>query len=371
MSHRRRRQSDRPANDENAKSGRPTDMEDIYVDVRSPGSFSGIRNLKRYSGRSEQEVKKFLVGQDTYTLHKPRRIRFPRRKTYSKGIADLYQIDLADVSNLAAFNDGARYLLTCIDVFSKRAWAVPIRTKTGRDVANAFEKILIDGTPNMVQSDKGTEFLNSMFQSMLKRTGIKFYTSKNEDLKASVVERFNRTLKTKMYRYFTYKNTRRYVDVLDDMLHSYNNTYHRSIGMTPAEVNVDNEHMVRKRLYPIKPKSHKWKYEVGDRVRIAMQKRSFRKGYLGDWSHEIFEIKSRLPTVPVTYELADLADESIKGRFYNQELQRVAKSDDDEHFDIDRILRTRKRNDGRIEYLVSWKGYPSKFNSWVSNIVTK
>ena len=106
----------------------------------------------------KQEVKKFLVGQDTYTLHKPRRIRFPRRKTYSKGIADLYQIDLADVTNVAAFNNGARYLLTCIDVFSKRAWAVPIRTKTGRDVVNAFEKILIDGTPNMVQSDKGTEF---------------------------------------------------------------------------------------------------------------------------------------------------------------------------------------------------------------------
>ena len=106
-------------------------------------------------------------------------------------------------------------------------------------------------------SDKGTEFLNSMFQSMLKRRGIKFYTSKNEDLKARMVERFNRTLKTKIYRYFTYKNTRRYVDVLDDMLHSYNNTYHRSIGMAPTEVDVDNEHIVRKRLYPIKPKSHK------------------------------------------------------------------------------------------------------------------
>jgi len=79
--------------------------------------------------------------------------------------------------------------------------------ESGRDVANAFEKILIDGSPNMVQSDKGTEFLNSTFQSMLKRGGIKFYTSENEDLKASVVERFNRTLKRKMYRYFTYKNT--------------------------------------------------------------------------------------------------------------------------------------------------------------------
>jgi len=98
---RRRRPSDRLANVETAKSGHPTDMEAIYVDVRSPGSFGSIRNLKRYSGRLEREVKTFLAGRDTCTLHKPRRISFPRRKTYSKGIADLYQIDLADVSNIA------------------------------------------------------------------------------------------------------------------------------------------------------------------------------------------------------------------------------------------------------------------------------
>ena len=112
---------------------------------------------------------------------------------------------------------------------------------------------------------------------MLRRHGIKFYTSENDDLKAAVVERFNRTLKTKMFRYFTHANTRRYVDVLDDLLHSYNNTYHRSIGMSPAKVDTDNEDEVRARLYPLKPKSYKWKYAVGDRVRIAMQRRPFRK----------------------------------------------------------------------------------------------
>ena len=85
------------------------------------------------------------------------------------------------MSNISSYNDGVRYLLTCIDVFSKKAWAVPVRTKTGREVTNAFEKILLDVTHNMVQSDKGTEFLNSTFQSMLKRRGIKFYTSENED----------------------------------------------------------------------------------------------------------------------------------------------------------------------------------------------
>lgn len=340
-----------------------------YTDPRVPGSFGGVQILKRYSDRSEREVRKFLVGSDAYTLHKPRRIRFPRRKTYSKGIADLYQIDLADMSSLSPFNDGMRYLLTCIDVFTKRAWAVPVRTKSGRDVTEAFEKILDERACNMVQSDKGTEFLNSTFQGMLRRRGIHSYTSENEDLKASVVERFNRTLKSKMYRYFTRANTRRYVDVLDDLLHSYNNTYHRSIGMAPTEVGPHNEDEVRVRLYPTKPKSHRWKYEVGDRVRIVMQRRPFRKGYLGDWSREIFEIASRLPTSPVTYELRDLDGEVIKGRFYEPEVQKVSKSRDD-YFDVDRILKTRKRG-GKIQYLVSWKGYPAKFNSWVEDIASK
>jgi len=344
-------------------------LDSVYVNPRAPGSFSGVRTLKRYAGRSERETKKYLSARDAYTLHKPRRIRFPRRKTYSKGVADLYQIDLVDLSSLSTFNNGMRYLLTCIDVFSKHTWAVPVRTKSGREVSEAFERVLDERACTMVQSDKGTEFLNSTFQSMLRRRGVKFYTSENEDLKASVVERFNRTLKTKMYRYFTHANTRRYLDVLDDLLHSYNHTRHRSIGMAPIEVGPHNEDEVRARLYPTKSKFYAWKYDVGDRVRIAMHRRPFRKGYLGNWSEEIFEIATRMPTSPVTYELRDLAGDLIKGRFYEPEVQKVTKSDR-EHFDVDRILKTRKRG-GKIQYLVSWKGYPSKFNSWVDEIVPR
>jgi len=156
---------------------------------------------------------------------------------------------------------------------------------------------------------------------MLRRRGIKFYTSENEDLKAAVVERYNGTLKTKMFRYFIHANTRRYLDVLDDLLHSYNNTHHRSVEMAPSEVNADNEDVVRARLYPLKPKTYRWKYVVGDRVRIGMQRQPLRKGYLGEWCEEIFEISTRLPTVPVTYELRDLLGESIKGRLYEPEIQ--------------------------------------------------
>ena len=94
--------------------------------------------------------------------------------------------------------------------------------------------------------------------------------------------------------------------------------HHRSIGMALSEVNADNEDVVGARLYPLTPKTYRWKYAVENRVRIGMQRRPFRKGYLGEWSEEIFEINTRLPTVPVTYELGDLLGESIKNAFTSQ-----------------------------------------------------
>jgi len=241
-------------------------------------------------------------------------------------------------------------------------WAVPTKAKTGREVSRAFEKILADGCKrNMVQSDKGKEFLNSTFQSMLQRHDIKFYTSENENIKAAAVERFNTALKTKTYRYFTAKNNRRYVDVLPDLLHSYNHTYHRSIGMAPVEVDDTNEHLDRARLYPLKPKSYKCKYDVGD---ITMRSQPFKKGYLGRWSEKIFEIDAHLPTVPVTFRLKDLTNDVIKGKFYESEIQKVVK------IDVEKILNTRKRG-GRIEYLVKRVGYPVKFNSWTDILQPK
>ena len=125
-----------------------------YIDPKASGSFDGIQNVRRYGGEMKD-----LARNDAYTLHKSARVRLRRRKTYSKGPGDLLQIDLEDLVNISSHNDGYRYLLTCIDVFTQRAWAVPTKTKSGREVSRAFEKILTDGyKPNVVQSDKGTEF---------------------------------------------------------------------------------------------------------------------------------------------------------------------------------------------------------------------
>ena len=277
------------------------------------------------------------------------------------------------MSNIARYNDSHRYLLTCIDVFSKKAWAQPLLAKTSKHVTEAFERILATASDGcrMLQTDKGTEFLNSTFQEMLRRHNVHFYTSENDDIKASVVERFNRTLKSKMYRYFTFKNTRRYIDVLQQLVDSYNETHHRSIGMAPNSVNADNEGLVRSRTRSGRdpPKSstkQRWRYRVGDTVRIVETRHSpFAKGYTAKWTRELFRVALRQPTAPVTYTLSDLMDEPIKGKFYEAELQKVSPR---EHFTIDKILKTRRGADGKIAYYVSWQGYSSKFNSWVDEL---
>jgi len=106
----------------------------------------------------------------------------------SKGIADLYQADLVDMSGIENYNNSYRYLLTCIDIFTKRAWAIPLRSKTGKEVTAAFRKILAssDRRPRMLQTDKGTEFLNATFQRMLADNDV--YNTENENIKASIVE---------------------------------------------------------------------------------------------------------------------------------------------------------------------------------------
>jgi hypothetical protein len=243
-----------------------------YFDPKHAGSFGGVQTFKRHvkDRIKTKAIRTWLRNQDAYTLHKPVRLKFRRRRTFTVGVGDLWQADLADLSSLSKYNDKNKYLLTCIDVFSKYAWVLPIKSKSGSSLTEAFSTLLVDRNPAHLQTDKGTEFLNGSFQSLLSKHAIRFYTSENDDIKASVVERFNRTLKTKMWKYFTHKNTYRYIDILQDLVHSYNNTYHRSIGMTPAEVSIDNEDIVRKRLYGEKKRTAKWKYDVGDKVRISI-----------------------------------------------------------------------------------------------------
>ena len=157
------------------------------------------------------------------------------------GVDNQWQSDLVDMSHLSKFNQGYNYILTTIDIFSKYAWAVPLKNKTGQALVEAYRQIFSLGrVPQKLQTDKGTEFINRGVQALLKEYDVKFFTTNNET-KASVVERFNRTLKTKMWKYFTSQNTHRYIDILPDLMEAYNNSFHRSIKTKPSQVSRENE----------------------------------------------------------------------------------------------------------------------------------
>ena len=277
------------------------------------------------------DVKRWLRKQQTYTLHKPIRRKFYRRKTVATGIDYQWQADLADMSSTSKFNDKYRFLLCIIDVFSKYAWVVPVKDKTGKTLVHALKSVLKSGQkPKSLQTDKGTEFKNKDFQNFLKSKKIHFFTTENPETKASIVARFQRTLKSRMWKYFTHHLTLRYLDILSKLVNAYNHSYHRSIKHAPVSVTVQNETKVSEILFGNKKlncknsKSSQAKFKVGDFVRINKTKRTFEKGYLPNWTQELFKISAVIKTQPpVSYKITDLDGESVRGTFYSQELQRV------------------------------------------------
>ena len=274
------------------------------------------------------------------------------------------------MQSMQKFNDGYRYLLVCIDVFSKYAWVVPLKNKEGLSLVEAFKVILSSGRkPEKIITDQGAEFFNKHFKALLKDEDIELYNTYNE-IKASVVERLKRTLKTRKWRYFTSKKTMRYIDMLPNLVYSYNHTIHRSIKKKPAslsitkDVTVDNEKQAWHTLCDDHDgvKHVKYKFNIGDQVRISKIKRTFEKGYLPNFSKEIFTVSKQIPREPPGYKLKDYDGEELKGTFYEKGLQKVIKSD--YVYEVEKILK--KRGRGRnVQYLVKWLGCPNKFNSWV------
>ena len=216
------------------------------------------------------------------------------------GIDDQWQADLVDLSSLKKENKNYKYLLTCIDVFSKFAWIEPLKDKNGKSLKEAFARILkkAQRKPRALQTDKGSEFTNKLLQRWLSSRNIHFFTTHNEETKASIVERFNRTIKTRTWRYFTSKNTKKYIDVLKDLVHSYNHSYHRSIKRTPASVDYENQEKVWLTLCADSSRIEAPKLSVGDYVRISKTRGNFQKGYFPNWSEELFIITEALQGKP-------------------------------------------------------------------------
>ena len=251
------------------------------------------------------------------------------------------------MQTFSRFNRGVKYLLAVIDIFSNYGWLVPLKDKSGKSVATAFKQIFKERKPTKIWVDKGKEFYNKDVKSL-----IELYSTENEE-KSSVVERWNRTMKEKMWKYFSANSTSVYIDVLDDLVEQYNNTRHSSITMTPVEASKKtNEIQVWRNMYPehVEIKTYHARLSVGDKVRITKKKKTFEKGYTPWWTEEVFTISAVQNTSPVTYKIADLNGEEIQGTFYEPELQKTNQ-------DVYRIEKGVKK--GKTKSLVKWKGYPA------------
>ena len=345
------------------KKERKKDLLQKYHDPKAPGSLGGVSRFARAQHLPANKVRETLERDLGYSLHKPRRRHFPTLPVMVFGMDEQWVADLIEVINIAKYNRGYKYLLTVVDVFSKYAWVEPIKSKTGKDVTAAFEKILKRSQgrqPQNLQTDDGKEFYNKHFQALMKGKSIHHFSTRG-DSKASVVERFNRTLKGRLYRYFTIKNTLTFLPMLQDLVLGYNRSYHRSIKMTPERVNAHNEEEVWDNLYAkrLNGKRLKPKFKVNDRVRLNKKFRTFKKGYLQGWTEEVFIVSRVVPGSVVTYRIKEMDDTPLEGTFYSQDLQKVTVSDDD----LYRVEKVLKRKGNKL--LVRWKGWPDKYDSWI------
>lgn len=338
-------------------------IKEAYTDEKLPCAYSSVKNVykylkPKYKSLKYEQVEKVLEDLESFTLHRPNQSRFPRRKTVSPGLYASLQIDLADMSRYKKDNDGVTFLLVCIDIYSRRLFVKTLKSKKGQEVALALQDIFkeIGVTPMTIYSDDGKEFYNSHVKELLAKNFVNLFSPKSE-IKCAIVERANRTLKTRLAKYMTQKYNRRYVDVLQQVVNGINNSVNRGIGKKPVDVERGDFST------PMPVDSVKIKFRVGDHVRIAAKRGQFDKGYEQGWTTEVYVISKVFARKPVTYNIVDTNGEKIAGIFYTRELTKCTYKPDAQ-YRIEKILATRTVR-GKKQHLVRWDGYGAEFDSWI------
>lgn len=280
------------------------------------------------AGMTKEELEKWADE-----IHKPfKKSKYLLKvKVFHKD--DIWSADLIELPPEYLGRTSYKFALTVIDLYTKYAWVRKLKNKTGVEVKNAFENIMetSDRTPRKLWVDNGSEFYNKNFKAMLKdNNDINMYSTFNEG-KAVVIENFNRTLKTRLFKQFTIQGNQKWINIIQSVVDKYNNKPHSLIGISPSEASknpekikeaiMQNNYSNELKAFDLKSKNKRFK--VDDRVRIFKYKYHFDKGFTGFWTSEIFKVKNIHNTDPITYELVDLHNEEIHGKFYAHELQKT------------------------------------------------
>ena len=235
---------------------------------------------------------------------------YATNKTDVYFIDDIWSLDILDLKDYGLeINRGYRYVLVIIDNFSKYGWTVPLKNKNAQTIKDSFENILITSKrqPNLIESDRGKEFYNNIFQSFLNKNSIKLY-SRNSSYGAVFAERFNKSIRDLLKRPVFEKGDGNWIDVLPTLTKQYNNRIHSSIKLTPIQASLKkNEGFVYKNLLD-KRKKVKPKFQINDLVRTADLKKTFSKGDTTNWSYKLYKNTELVDDTIPSYRLDELKE---------------------------------------------------------------
>ena len=241
---------------------------------------------------------------------KPPKKYYPTNKTDVYYIGDIWSLDILDLKDYGPKNNrGYRYVLVIIDNFSKYGWTVPLKNKNAQTIKDSFENILISTNrkPNLIETDRGEEFFNNIFQDFLNKNYIKLF-SRNSSYGAVFAERFNRTIRGLLKKIVFEQGDAKWIDILQSITKQYNNRVHSSTKLSPKDASLKkNEGYVYKNLLD-KRKKIKPKYEIGDLVRTADLKRTFSKGDTTNWSYKLYKITEIINDTIPSYKIDNLSE---------------------------------------------------------------
>lgn len=337
-------------------------------------AFSGLTNAKReYPRLKERQISDVLSSVHTYTLHREVKRVNVFNPFFIYNLRQQIQIDLIDVSKLQEYNNGVCFLFVAIDCFSKKTWIIHQKNKRGATTLKSFKNLmqfLGDKPPKSIFFDRGTEFCNALVYDYIRGLNIKLHHP-NSEFKAAIVERVNRSIQDIIFKYLTENETFHFLDVMNELLRSYNERYHRTIKMSPSDAEDATNHViVRSNLneYYDKARSKRTKrvrFKVGDTVRLAKLKHQFQRGYNERFKRELFEVVEIFTRMPITqYALKSLNNqEVIVGKFYANELQKHSSK----IFRIEEVMKSRTLKNGKKQHYVRWQDFDESHNSWVDD----
>ena len=241
---------------------------------------------------------------------KPPKRNYNTNKTDIYHIDDIWSLDILDLKDYGPKNNrGYRYVLVTIDNFSKFGWTIPLKNKNAQTIKDSFENILTNSKrkPNLIESDRGREFYNNIFQDFLNKNNIKLY-SRNSSYGAVFAERFNRTIRDLLKRPVFEKGESNWIDVLPKITKQYNNKIHSSTKLSPKDASLKkNEGFVYKNLLDKRNKI-KPKFQINDLIRVADLKRTFSKGDTTNWSYKLYKITEIFNDTIPTYHIDNLPE---------------------------------------------------------------